>query len=532
VRLAASLLVAAALAAACTTTADTSPPPPTTVSNDSTPSTQPESSRGATIRLAMLEPEALSAHQVISTHAVELAQIIHTGLTRRGPDGQAIPGLAESWSSDNAITWTFNLRADLTFSDGTPITAETFAVSWQRLAEQDTRARAAYLGAEAGISNWDRAVAGVEGAIIGIQILDELSFQVQLDRSFPWLPELVAHPAFAPVSPAELASPTSTGPVGAGDFRIEGAYEPGVGVTLVRTNPTGEAGEIGRFDVSFVADEAALVSAVESGTADVAVVGDAVVPAAVSGAVVASNEVLYLGFPTSRGPLSEPEPRRQMSLTIDRDAIAATLDDRQTPSVQFAPSHSVNGLAVRCQWCRFDPEEASAYAEANELKPPEDPISLHIVGGSLAEPWAQRIAADWQTQTGWTVNIVRHDNLQRLVGFLQSGVPDGPFILPWTGDYPGAEAWIEPLFDRPGADDFIRYGNDTLIEHFRIISSTRAGGSSRVQAMNDLGNTLNGALAFLPLSVLNRTVVESGSVVVGVEGGVTRVDLTKLTAAP
>jgi len=531
VRFAASLLVAAMLTAACTTTVDTSPPP-TTVGNDSSPSTQPDTISGATISLAMLEPEALSAHQVISAHAVELAQLIHTGLTRRGPDGQAIPGLAESWSSDNAITWTFNLKAGLVFSDGTPITAETFAVSWQRLAEQDTRARAAYLGVEAGISNWEEAVAGVEGAIIGIQILDELSFQVQLDRSFPWLPELVAHPAFAPVSPAELASPTSTGPIGAGDFRIEGTYEPGVGVTLVRTNPTGEAGEIGRFEVLFVADEAALVSAVESGTADVAVVGDAVVPAAVSGAVVASNEVLYLGFPTSRGPLSEPEPRRQMSLTIDRDAIAATLDDRQTPSVQFAPSHSVNGLAVRCQWCRFDPEEASAYAEANELEPPEDPISLHIVGGSLAEPWAQRIAADWQTQTGWTVNIVRHDNLQRLVGFLQSGVPDGPFILPWTGDHPGAEAWIEPLFDRAGADDFIRYGNDTLIEHFRIISSTRAGGSSRVQAMNDLGTTLNGALAFLPLSVLNRTVVESGNVIVGVEGGVTRVDLTNLTAAP
>jgi len=531
VRLAVSVLVAAMLAAACTTTADTSPPP-TTVSNDSTPSTQPAPRSGATVRLAMLEPEAMSAHQVISTHAVELAQLIHTGLTRRGPDGQAIPGLAESWSSDNAVTWRFNLRADLTFSDGTPITAETFAVSWQRLAEQDTRARAAYLGAEAGISNWDEAVAGVEGAIIGIQILDELSFQVQLDRSFPWLPEIVAHPAFAPVSPTELANPTSTGPIGGGDFGIEGSYEPGVGVTLVRTNPTGEAGEIDRFDVLFLADEAALVDAVESGLADVAVVGDAVVPAAVSSALVASNEVLYLGFPTSRGSLSEPESRRQMSLTIDREAIADTLDDRQTPSVQFAPSHSINGLAVRCQWCRFAPEEALAYAETNDLEPPADPISLHIVGGSLAEPWAQRIAADWQIQTGWTVNVVRHESLQRLVGFLQSGVPDGPFILPWTGDHPGAEAWIEPLFDRAGADDFIRYGNDTLIEHFRIISSTRAGGSSRVQAMNDLGDTLNGALAFLPLSVINRTIVGSGSVMAGVEGGVTRVDLTNLTVAP
>lgn len=45
------------------------------------------------------------------------------------------PGVAESWTNDNYTTWVFTLRDNAKWSDGTPVTAQDFVYSWQRLAD-------------------------------------------------------------------------------------------------------------------------------------------------------------------------------------------------------------------------------------------------------------------------------------------------------------------------------------------------------------------------------------------------------------
>ncbi|MDD3266843.1 MAG: peptide ABC transporter substrate-binding protein, partial [Burkholderiales bacterium] len=52
-----------------------------------------------------------------------------------------IPGMAKRWEiSPDGKTYTFYLRDDLKFSDGSPITAESFVYSWRRLANPKTGA--------------------------------------------------------------------------------------------------------------------------------------------------------------------------------------------------------------------------------------------------------------------------------------------------------------------------------------------------------------------------------------------------------
>ena len=52
-------------------------------------------------------------------------------------DFSTIPGLAESWSSEDGKTWTYTLREGLEWSDGTPITAEDVAYTINRSREEE-----------------------------------------------------------------------------------------------------------------------------------------------------------------------------------------------------------------------------------------------------------------------------------------------------------------------------------------------------------------------------------------------------------
>ena len=55
-----------------------------------------------------------------------------------------VPGLAESWEvSEDGLTYTFNLRQDVTFHDGTPFNAEAVRVNLERILDPDTASQKA-----------------------------------------------------------------------------------------------------------------------------------------------------------------------------------------------------------------------------------------------------------------------------------------------------------------------------------------------------------------------------------------------------
>src|SRR5258707_13161024 len=54
---------------------------------------------------------------------------------------QLIPGAAESWTvSDDGKVYTFKLRKDAVWSDGSPVTADDFVYSFHRLEDPATAA--------------------------------------------------------------------------------------------------------------------------------------------------------------------------------------------------------------------------------------------------------------------------------------------------------------------------------------------------------------------------------------------------------
>jgi ABC-type oligopeptide transport system substrate-binding subunit len=72
---------------------------------------------------------------------------LYEGLTTLDPEtGKAQPGAAESWtSSADGKTWTFKLRKDGKWSDGSPVTAKDFVFAWSRVIDPYTESHWTWL---------------------------------------------------------------------------------------------------------------------------------------------------------------------------------------------------------------------------------------------------------------------------------------------------------------------------------------------------------------------------------------------------
>ena len=59
-------------------------------------------------------------------------------------DANIFPGLAESWEiSEDQLSWTFQLRDDVTFHDGTPFNAEAVKYTFDTIVDPELGSRAA-----------------------------------------------------------------------------------------------------------------------------------------------------------------------------------------------------------------------------------------------------------------------------------------------------------------------------------------------------------------------------------------------------
>lgn len=145
-----------------------------------------------------------------SLHLFEGLMRYAPGTAAAGSDADMLsvtlePGQAASYEvSEDGLTWTFRLRDDIFWSDGSPVTAADFVFAWQRLADPandcpDSRLLA---GVVAGAS---AILAGeAEPASLGVAAPDDKTFTVTLERPFPRFPELTAKPALFPLPAAAV----------------------------------------------------------------------------------------------------------------------------------------------------------------------------------------------------------------------------------------------------------------------------------------------------------------------------------------
>lgn len=91
------------------------------------------------------EPETLDPTLNNYTASSIVLQNLFLGLYQLDAEGQLAPGCAESYTvSDDGLEYTFKLKADLKWSDGTALTAKDFEYAWKRVLNPDTASPASW----------------------------------------------------------------------------------------------------------------------------------------------------------------------------------------------------------------------------------------------------------------------------------------------------------------------------------------------------------------------------------------------------
>lgn len=141
-----------------------------------------------TLRLAANEPLTLDPVHVRDTGSAEYVQEIFAGLTRIAPDLSVEPDLASDWTvSSDGLTYTFTIRRQARFHNGTPLTATDVAWSWRRALDADTGSLSGPVFLE-DIKGAAAYAAGAADSVSGLRVRSTRTLEVTLTTPLSFFP--------------------------------------------------------------------------------------------------------------------------------------------------------------------------------------------------------------------------------------------------------------------------------------------------------------------------------------------------------
>ena len=379
---------------------------------------------------------------------------LYAGLTRLDETGEPYPSLAEGWRiSDDGLTYEFQLRDGLTFSDGTALVADDVRRSWLRLLDPATGATAPdVLSVVHGAS--ERLAGEIDEDEVGISAPDENTLIVRLRHPASYFLDIIATPATF-VVPANANATPRWQTVGE-DFVGSGPYvaaDIDRGDLVLRANERYVAGPPPIDEIRWVAglDGTDPVTAFADGLIDLTQVspGDATWIAFDRDLGTRLNQaeplvVSYFGFDTTRPPFDDARVRLAFALALDREELVRLADGA---SAQAAAS-----LVPPAIWPGgFVPELVAEPDRARQLLDDagfEDRAELGtiVVNGSGLN--VEPAVAVWREELGVDVSIETMD----FGNFLETLElrPPHLYTITWIADYTSPHALYGLLLE-PGA---------------------------------------------------------------------------------
>ena len=396
-----------------------------------------------------------------------IAQLVFEGLTVTDwKTLQATPGAAESWeiSSDHR-TYTFHLRKNAVWSDGSPINARDFVYSWTRVL--DPKTAAVYASHLYHIVNGKEFNQGIvkDPSKLGLRALDDDTLEVRLREPVPYFLFLTAFHTLMPVprpvvekwgmhwtDPSHIVG---NGPYLLVEHRTNAKFE------FVRNPRYWEKGRVRleRITAYSIDDLSTSANMYEAGMLDWVPSGS--FPAEyvpyMRGKIrdlrtLPFLAIYYYTFNVTRPPLNNRLVRRALSMAVDRRAITDDLlRGGQIPGSNFVPAgfpsyHSPPGP-------EYNPQEAARLLAQAGYPNGQGFPNLEITFNTQESH--KRIAETIQQMWAKNLNIHVAVHNQEWATFIKDRRTQNYDIGRdgWIGDYPDPSTFIDLLESTNGNND-------------------------------------------------------------------------------
>ena len=425
---------------------------------------------GGTLKRLWGDPPTLDPHLVTDTTSAGLVVEMFSGLVSLNSELEIVPDLAESWDvSEGGTQYTFNLRDDIKFSDGSSVTARDFIYSFNRAANPETESPVAelYLGDIVGAQD---VIDGIASEISGIELIDDKTLQINIDSPKAYFLAKLTYPTAYVLKESNVSSGENwtDSPVGTGSFQLE-RYD--LGQILILKRNDYYWGDLAKLDrVEFNLAGGVPMAMYENGEIDITGVGLADLERVQNPSDPLNNDLVmvppsftinYIGFNVSMPPFDDPNFRKALNYAVDKQLIASSVySDLVRPAYGILPPN-FPGFSSDIKGLDYDPDKALRFLEQSKYADPESrpPIVVTIpgTGGSpsldmevVADMWDRILGVQIEIQQVEWATYLQDLHRERLQVWGGSG---------WQADYPDPQDFIDILFHSESKGNHGMYGN-------------------------------------------------------------------------
>jgi len=416
------------------------------------------------------------------------------GLMTIDAAGDPIEGQAASYEiSEDGLTYTFTIRDDAKWSDGSTVTATDFVTGLERLLNPATAAEYAYLaGFIVGATDYNSGTS-TDFSTVGIKAPDDKTVVYTLNAPTPYFLGALTHPSLYP-APTAVVEASGEDWSGVGNILCNGPFQikewvPGSYVRSEKSASYYDAANVAIDEVYYhiLEDNSAALNRYRAGEFDMLsdfptdqyqLLQDQYPGEAHVAPILA---VYYYVLNQEVEPLNDPEVRKALSMAIHRDVIGSDiLGTGDLPAYTWVPPGTANydGAVYTNDWQSLEYDAKIAQAAeimAGKGYTPATPLELQlryntndnhrriaVAIAAMWEPIGVKInlfdaetgvhydalqAGDFQVgRAGW---IMDYNDPSNMLDLLKSGTPQPDGTINWGNNY---GRWSNAEFDKLMAD--------------------------------------------------------------------------------
>lgn len=404
-------------------------------------------------------------------------QQVFEGLTMWGPDLTIQPCLAQSWKiSNGGLTYTFELRRGVTFSNGDPFNAQCVKYSIERACNPRLKSGVVktYMGDIVGV---DEVADGKAKQVSGVKVLGPYRVEIDIKRpisyflgKFAYNTGWIVDPKVVPFN-QQITKPDQM--IGTGPF-ICTNYVPGE-VLEMKSNPHywGKKASIAGVRYIIAKEPITRMNMFEQKQVDMVTLSDPQAQQAMQLPSLKANlrdfqrsGIVYLALDqTAYPPFANAHIRRAVAMAINAPEMVNSVGGGVAVVANGILPPGVLGHRDKTAILPFDPTAArhelslAGYRDGSTLPP----LKLYIASGSLGvQRNAEVIQSNLMTVLKLPVELAAIDSTTLYDKEDARQLP--AYILGWYADYPDPQDFISLTFTTDGSENHMGYTNKTVDE--------------------------------------------------------------------